>query len=200
MQLSTKQTFILKLSVVGLLMGAAILSRFWLVDWPNFKPVMAVALYAGFLLGNRWWTWMVPLMILALSDLFIGFYDGLLMASVYLSMMVAVGAGQALARWTGRREWRPLGTMVGMGVAALLVSVVFFLTTNAAVVLAGWYPRSLSGLTQSYLAGLPFFRFTLAGNCLFSLLLFTSHFAVQAIVVHRRSLAQVRAPGTSTTV
>jgi len=89
--------------------------------------------------------------------------------------------------------------MVGMGIASLLVSVVFFLTTNAAVVLAGWYPLSLAGLLQSYLAALPFLRFTLAGNCLFSLLLFTSHFAVQAIVARRRSLARVRAAGTSAT-
>ena len=76
-------------------MAAAVASRFYLADWPNFKPVVAVALYAGFLLDRRWWTWLVPLLILLLSDLFIGFYDGLLMASVYLSMLAAVGAGRS---------------------------------------------------------------------------------------------------------
>ncbi len=197
MQLTANQRVALKLGIVGLLVAAAVTSRFWLVDWPNFKPVMAVALYAGFLLGRRWWTWLVPLLILLLSDLFIGFYEAVLMGSVYLSMLAAVAAGRVLARRADQQPRGPLGTMVGMGVASLLVSVLFFLTTNAAVVLAGWYPLSVSGLLQSYLAGLPFFRFTLAGDFLFSLLLFSSHFAVLAVAARRRSLARCSAPGIS---
>ena len=84
MQLSANQKVVFKLSIVGLLIVAAVFSRFWLVDWPNFKPVAAVAIFAGFLLGSRWLVWMVPLLILFLSDWRIGFYDWGVMVSVYL--------------------------------------------------------------------------------------------------------------------
>ena len=47
MQLSANQKVAFKLSIVGLLIVAAVFSRFWLADWPNFKPVAAVAIFAA---------------------------------------------------------------------------------------------------------------------------------------------------------
>lgn len=187
MQLSANQKVAFKLSIVGLLIVAAVFSRFWLADWPNFKPVAAVAIFAGFLLGTRWLVWMVPLLILFISDWCIGFYDWPVMVSVYLSMLTAVYVGIVLARQFRQKALGPVQRVAGIALGSLSVSVLFFLTSNASVVLAGWYPLSWTGFLESYLAGLPFLRFTVMGDLLFTMVLFGSHFAILAVISQRRA-------------
>jgi Family of unknown function (DUF6580) len=49
----------------------------------------------------------------------------------------------------------------------------FFLTTNFAVwVLGNFYPRSLAGLTTCFIAAIPYFGNTLAGDSFYALVLF----------------------------
>ncbi len=194
MQLSANQKVAFKLSIVGLLIVAAVFSRFWLVDWPNFKPVAAVAIFAGFLLGSRWLVWMVPLLILFISDWSIGFYVWPVMVSVYLSMLAAVYVGIVLARQFRQKTLGPVQRMAGIAFGSLSVSVLFFLTSNASVVLAGWYPLSWTGFFESYLAGLPFFRFTVMGDLLFTMVLFSSHFAILAVISKRRAAIASQLP------
>ena len=189
MQLSAKQKLAFTISLVGLLVVLAVLSRFWLADWPNFKPVAAVALFAGFLLGKRWLAWLVPLAILLLSDCLIGFYEWPVMVSVYASMVMAVGVGMILKsrfqKGTGIAR-----RIAGIALGSLAISIVFFLTTNAAVVLAGWHPMSLTGFGESYVAGLPFLRYTVLGDALFSFGLFASYYAVLSVVEARQRTVQ----------
>ncbi len=191
MQLSAKQREAFKvgvpLAVVSVLIVLAVLSRFWLVEWPNFKPVAAVAIFAGFLLGSRWWVWLVPLSILLLSDAFIGFYQWPIMVSVYGSMFLAVGVGMLLARKFRSQGGRPWTCLAGITAGSMAVSLLFFLSTNASVVVAGWYPFTWAGLMQSYQAGLPFLRFALIGDLLFTAGLFGAHFAILAVVSKRRA-------------
>ena len=52
-------------------------------------------------------------------------------------------------------------------------SVLFFVVTNFGVWLVGdLYPRTLEGLVACYVAGIPFFRNTLAGDLLYAAVLF----------------------------
>ncbi len=45
----------------------------------------------------------------------------------------------------------------------------FFLLTNGAVwLMGGWYPLTLAGLAECYLAGLPFYRWTILGDLFFT--------------------------------
>ena len=199
MQLSVKQKLAVHLLVVGSLVVMAVLSRFWLADWPNFKPVAAVALFAGFLLGQRWLTWLVPLAILLLSDSLLGFYEWPVMVSVYASMAVAVGVGMILKSRFQERTGIVL-RMAGIALGSFAISIVFFLTTNAAVVLAGWYPLSLTGLVESYVAGLPFLRFTILGDALFSFGLFASYYAVLSGWESRQRMAQAAFQSTGSAV
>jgi hypothetical protein len=51
--------------------------------------------------------------------------------------------------------------------------MLFFILTNLGVwALTPLYPKTLSGLSECYVAALPFFRNTLAGDLLYSGLLF----------------------------
>ena len=74
-----------------------------------------------------------------------------------------------------------------VGGAALAASVSFFLLSNFAVwvVWEQTYPRTLAGLAACYVAALPFFRHSLAGDLFFS----AAFFGLGALVEGVRSRA-----------
>jgi hypothetical protein len=51
-------------------------------------------------------------------------------------------------------------------------SILFFIVTNFGVYLQGWYGYGFSGLTQTYIMAIPFFRNSLAGDMFYSAALF----------------------------
>jgi hypothetical protein len=129
---------------------------------PNFTPIDAMALFSGAYLGRRGLAFVAPLGALLLSDLVIGFYHG--MATVYFSVVLIVLIGWQLS--ARRPFWR-------VGAAALASSVLFYVVTNAGMWLfSGIYPHTLGGLEACYIAAIPFFQNTVAGDLVYSALLF----------------------------
>ena len=74
--------------IIFALIAVAIMSRL-LIHPQNFSPVMAIALFSGILLGKKWYAFVVPLLIMVISDIFLGFSD--VTWSVYLSFALIVG-------------------------------------------------------------------------------------------------------------
>jgi hypothetical protein len=128
---------------------------------PNFTPVAAAALFAGFFFRRRWVAACVPVVAMVASDAIIGSYHPGVMATVYAALVFPV----LLAGWLSGR-----GFMLRVAVASLACSTIFFLSTNAAVWLTA-YPQTWDGLAACYLAALPFFKYTLSGDLVWSLLL-----------------------------
>lgn len=142
----------------------------------NFAPLGAIALYGGAMFGRRL-RFVVPFGALLASDLIIGFYSPGVMLSVYGSFAVMVAIGS----WVGRRM-----SAAKILAASLTSSILFFLVTNGAVWAFGHgYSRTVGGLIETYIAGLPFFRNTLASDLVYSGLFFGATAAVTAFV--RRS-------------
>ncbi|OHA68584.1 MAG: hypothetical protein A3A27_01205 [Candidatus Wildermuthbacteria bacterium RIFCSPLOWO2_01_FULL_47_18] len=134
---------------------------------PNFTPIGALALFAGaYLAKKHWWGLFVPLFIMFVSDLFIGFYDVKLMAVVYGSFLLYALIGRVLPKQN------PLLVLGG----ALGGAVFFYLATNFAVwMFSPWYEKSVEGLMLSYTLALPFFRATLLGDLLFTGMFFGAY-------------------------
>ena len=129
---------------------------------PNFTPIGAMALFGGAYFGRRALAFAAPLGALLLSDAVIGFHSG--MPFVYASVAIIVLFGIAV-----RSRMTPLR----IGAAAVLSSVLFFAVTNFGVWLGdGMYPQTLAGLAACYVAAIPFFQNTLAGDLVFTALLF----------------------------
>jgi hypothetical protein len=138
---------------------------------PNVTPLAASALFASFLLESGMLAVSVPILALMISDVVIGGYDWRVMMVVYSALAVPLLFGRYLR---GR-----LGA-VRIGASALASSLVFFLTTNFAVWCYGyWYTRDLKSLLQCYAAAVPFFRNTVAGDLLWSFILFTGYAVVR---------------------
>lgn len=146
--------------LVALILAAA-LSR--LVPHPmNFAPIAAMGLFGGAWLTHRWAGFVAPMAALLLSDFFLGFYDG--MWVVYLALAASVVIG-----WGLRAKKTPL-RIVG---SALAGSVLFFVVTNFAVwAMSGMYPHTGAGLVACYVAAIPFFGNTLAGDLFYAAVLF----------------------------
>ncbi|HEV1994456.1 MAG TPA: DUF6580 family putative transport protein [Candidatus Acidoferrum sp.] len=130
----------------------------------NFTPVGAMALFSGAVLKDRRLAFFFPLLALFLGDIFIGFHK--LIPIVYASFLINV----AIGLWLRDRR-----TISRITLATLLGAIQFFVVTNFAVwqFLSG-FPHTASGLVACYIAGIPFFWNTLAGDAFYATLLFGS--------------------------
>ncbi|MBI3573060.1 MAG: hypothetical protein HY092_02575 [Candidatus Kerfeldbacteria bacterium] len=152
----------------------------WLPLPPNFAPVSAMGLFSASRLPRKYGV-LVPLGLMLLSDAVIGFDRWTITLAVYLSFLASAGLGFWLRRRVSFGRWI-FATLAG--------SVIFFLVTNAAVWMFGKiYPSSIIGLWQSYIAGLPFFRNTLAGDLVYSSMFFGLHHLV-VVYFRQRALAR----------
>ena len=129
---------------------------------PNFSPIDAMALFSGAYVGRRALAFAAPLLALLLSDLVLGFYAG--MNFVYASVALIVLIGW----WLSERR-----TVLRVVTAAVAGSVAFFVITNFGMWLfSGFYPLTAAGLEACYVAAIPFFQNTVAGDLFYTALLF----------------------------
>ena len=129
----------------------------------NLTPIGAVALFSGASFDRKRWSFLIPLAALFLSDIVIGFHS--LMPVVYGTFAAIVGFGLLL------RDRRDSPLAVGAG--AISSATLFYIVTNFAVwVTSGTYPHTLGGLAACYIAAIPFYGTMVAGDLLYSALLF----------------------------
>jgi hypothetical protein len=169
-----QQTIREALIFVGLV-AVAVASR--LTDYfpPNAHAVAAAALLAGLVFRSRIVAACVPLSAMMISDSIIGGHDGLVMATVYGSLVVPLA-------WSGllRRD------LLLTPLAAVTNSLVFYLATN----FAHWYSFgdqmqevtwTFGGLVHCYAIALPFFKFTLLGDLAYTAVLFGAYCLAKAV-------------------
>jgi len=148
---------LLALGIIVLAAALRIAPHSW-----NFTPVGAMALFSGAVIRDRRLAFFFPLLALFAGDIFIGFHK--LMPVVYASFLVSVAIGFWL------RNHR---TVSRISAATLFGAIQFFLVTNFAVWAFGLsYPRTGAGLLACYVAGIPFFWNTFAGDAVYAALCF----------------------------
>jgi hypothetical protein len=140
------------------------------LDWSGFSPVIAIALFAGFIVKQKDMSFMLPLLALFISDAVIqllysqdmfpyaGFYQG--QWKNYLLLLSAALLGWLL-------KGRSYGSLLAGGIAA---PTVYFLVSNFMVWQAASevvYAKNVGGLMTCYEAGLPFYRNSFVSTLLF---------------------------------
>lgn len=137
----------------------------------NVTPIAAMALFGGVYL-NKKYALIVPILVLFISDLFLGFHAGI--GLVYIGFFLTGVIGLSIAKHKN---------VINVVSATLLSSVLFFLLTNFNYwYAASLYPKTLEGLALSYLNALPFFRNSLIGDLLYVGLFFGAYETVLMLV------------------
>src|SRR5437762_12701600 len=163
-ELSQKENLLYRtvLALALILLAAAL--RIAPHPW-NFTPLGATALFSDALPNDRRLGFTFPLVALFVGDVFIGFHK--LLPIVYASFLINV----AIGLWLRDRR-----SIARISLATFLGAIQFFLVTNFAVWgLLNSYPKTVSGLAACYLAGIPFFWNTLAGDAFYAALLFGAY-------------------------
>lgn len=151
---------------VATLIGVVLLAAFSrLVPHPwNFTPIGAMALFSGAHFSDKRLAFSVPLSALFLSDLFLGFYKGLPFVYGTFALIVCLGF------WI-----KPRKRALPIGAAALSASLLFYVSTNFwKWALGVLYPKTFAGLVTCFIAALPFLQNTMAGDLVYTALLFGS--------------------------
>ena len=118
---------------------------------PNVTPVTAMALFSGVYFTNKKFAFAIPLIVMLLSDLFLGFST--ITIFVYVAFILVSYIGLSSKK---------------IGIKAILLSsIAFFVITNFGVWLIT-YPKTLNGLLECYTLAIPFFRNSLIGDFFFA--------------------------------
>jgi hypothetical protein len=156
--------------LVAVLATLAGLLRLFPHPW-NFAPMGAIGIFAGARLRG-WKGLALPVGVAVFTDLilWVKYPDySPFQWFTYLSYLLCALLGRTLQNRSS--PWQ----IVGLG---LLSSMLFYLVTNFGVWLL-WtdtYPdRSLTGLFQAYIAGVPFYRGTFLGDLIYTPVLFGSY-------------------------
>ena len=135
----------------------------------NLTPIGAVALFSGACFDRRRWSFVIPLVALFMSDVFMEITTGygfhVLMPVIYGSFAVIVVMGIWL-----RNRRQSVAAVAG---GAFAGATFFYIVSNFAMwTISTVYPKTFAGLVACYVAGIPYYGTGLAGDLLYSGLLF----------------------------
>jgi hypothetical protein len=141
---------------------------------PNVAPITGIALLSGAKLFGLS-RFALPLSVMLVSDIFLGFHDTIVF--VYGSFILITLMGSLFLR---KKD-----SFLNIAGTALLSSLLFYLVTNFGVWFStDMYPKTLDGLIQSYIMGLPFFKNTIIGDCLYAFGVFYAYKASLRFVTY----------------
>ena len=128
----------------------------------NFTPMIAIGLFAGSHARKASTGVLATLLALVLSDAVLGFYSGFWY--VYAAALMPVLFGRLIRNRSGAGA---------IAAAAVASSFSFFLITNFIV----WaterlYPLTIGGLSECYLAGIPFYQNQVLGDAVYTIAIF----------------------------
>lgn len=137
---------------------------------PNATPVAAIALFGGVYL-NRKQAIIIPLILMMVSDLFIGTHD----------VMFYTWGGFILIGFIGLFV-KKHKNIASIAFSSAISSILFYIVTNFGVWAVGWYPHTMKGLIDSYVLGLPFLRIFLVSTLAYTAVFFGTYELIARLV------------------
>lgn len=149
-----------------------IISRLIPNNIPNFSAVGAVALFAGNYIKNTQLRYSIPIIAMCISDLLLSFLGTGLASPI---VQISVYGSFFLTVLIGTIDFKKLSKFISIPITSVFAALVFFIITNFAVWLNGWYGYTLEGLITCYTVAIPYFGNTILGNLTYSIILFGSY-------------------------
>ena len=162
----------------------------------GFAPQIAMALFAGSIVKDKKFAFLLPLLSMLISDIIYevlfqfkvsdvpGFYSGQLLNYALFAVLTVVGFAV--------KKSNPVQILAG-SVAGTLI---YFILSNFFVWIGGGldimnmpYPKTISGLITCYTAAIPFLRGSLYATLVFSGILFGGLAFINKYFVHKPLVA-----------
>ena len=137
---------------------------------PNFTPVAAIAMFSGVYLSRKY-ALAVPLLLMIVSDMILGLHN-----------VVAFTWGGFILITLLATPLKKHKNVSGIAFGSIASSLLFYIVTNFGVWAMGWYPRTLSGLVQCYVMGLPFLRDFTVATIVYAAVFFGAYEGVKSLV------------------
>lgn len=194
-----KKDSIREILIVAMLIFLSALCRIFTnqIGLWNFNAIGAAALFGGIVLKDKRLAYVVPLLSLFLSDVFLQCFTSIhALDRNYLGQLLFVYGAFLLITW--------IGTLIKkVNVLTLLLSsigtgVLFFLISNfGTFITTDLYPKTGAGLLACYAAGIPFYQSDnmfssfalngLMGNVFFTAVLFGAWAAIKQVAITPKS-------------
>lgn len=127
---------------------------------PNFVPINAIGLFSGSKF-NKITAVIVPLLIMLISDVFLGFHKTMIF--VYFSLVLVTLLGLRIGKFNNKKLFA----------YSITSSFIFFMITNFGVwLMFDMYPRTINGLINCYAMAIPFFGNSIMGDLFYTYLVF----------------------------
>ena len=162
----------------------------------GFAPQIAMALFAGSIVKDRKFSFLLPLFSMLVSDIIYeilfqakvsampGFYSGQLINYILFVGLTVVGFKI--------KSLNPVQIFAGSIAGATL----YFILSNFVVWVGGGldinnmpYPKNISGLITCYISALPFYRMSIYATLFFNTILFGGYYIINRFFVHKPLLA-----------
>lgn len=176
--------------VFVLLVISAALYRVWDGRPFGFAPQIAMALFAGSVIRDKRFSFLVPLLSMLLSDVLYqalysqgltpikGFYEGQWVNYILFTSITVIGFFI---------KKNKIGSII---VGSLAGAIFFYLTSNFFDWIGGGldinnqpYPKTFEGLINCFVAGLPFFRGSVWATLLFNGIFFGCYYLYERFVI-----------------
>lgn len=120
----------------------------------NFTPIFGLFLLGAAYLGNKKLVYILPLLAILISDLFLGLYSSILYT--YAAYIMIIFVASILFKKLSASK---------VAFASIIAPAIFFVVSNLGVWAGtGLYTHNLSGLMLCYESAIPFFRSTLLSS------------------------------------
>src|SRR5450755_1623787 len=151
----------------------------------GFAPQWAMAVFAGAVIKDKKWAFIIPVLSMFVSDLLYqvlyiggvtsiqGFYEG--QWQNYLLFTLLVFVGMAIRKIN----------VLQIAVASVAAPTLYFLVSNFLVWASNGItrgldrPKTFNGLMLCYADGIPFYRMSILATLVFSAILFGSYFFIR---------------------
>jgi hypothetical protein len=162
----------------------------------GFAPQIAMAIFGGSVISDRRMSFILPLLSMFISDLIYqllhsyglsslsGFYSGQLTNYILFALITVVGFGV---------KQKSVFSILG---GALAGASFYFLSSNFLDWAMGGldisnrpYPKTLTGLTDCYIAAIPFYRTSIIATLVFSTILFGGYYLANKVFISKKMVA-----------
>ena len=131
---------------------------------PNFTPIIAVAIMSGYFFKNINLSFLILIVAMLVSDLFIGFYENVIF--VYASLLFITFVFYKISNKINFKN---------LFIYSFAGSLIFFIVSNFGVWALGSpgvhdiaYEKNLNGLVECYILAIPFFGNTFLSTVIFA--------------------------------